>query len=150
MYTNVTLRAMTSEATTAFGNSANKRRLVEGHSPSSSLVLRGRKEDTPPIPSSSAAAAVAAAATLKSSILSYPSSSTYQLTSEIWASQSGMGTSAQAEPLGDYGGGGEIGSVEYTGSSGVSKTEENGGKGQILKAVQRAEEWSNSVGESIY
>ena len=48
IYTIIILKAMSSEATAAFENPANKRRLVEYQSPSS-LGLRNRREDTPPV-----------------------------------------------------------------------------------------------------
>ena len=122
-------------------------------------------------PTSSASASAAAAIT-PSSTPSHPPSSTlsspsYQSIPEKWTSQSGMGAGAQAEPLGDYDGIGaskteENGADELgkngniNGERGVDGKEEGGGGGgrggggQNLKAVQRAEERSNSVGESVY
>ena len=117
-------------------------------------------------PSAAAAAAAAAAVTATptitpSSTPSHPPPPTYQLTPEKWTSQSGMGAGAQAEPLGDYSNAGDgINKMEENGerdgkiTEGLEKMGDvNGGGGrggEHFKAVQRAEERSNSVGESVY
>lgn len=49
IYTIVTLKAMSNEAIAALENPANERRVIESQSSTSSLGLRRRREETPPV-----------------------------------------------------------------------------------------------------